>query len=97
MKKVAALIDTYFEEMELLYPVFRLKEAGHQITLVGPEDNTMYTGKNGYKYKSQICYKTLKSTDFDALIIPGGFAPDRFRRIPEILSCVKEMDKAKMT
>ena len=95
MKKVAALIDTYFEEMELLYPVFRLQEEGHQITLVGPEAHTKYTGKNGYKYESQICYKALKSSDFDALLIPGGFAPYRFRRIPEVLTCVQEMDQAK--
>ena len=95
MKKIAALIDNLFEEMELLYPVFRLQEEGHQITLVGPADNTTYKGKNGYSYKSQICYKTLKAKDFDAILIPGGFAPDRFRRIPEVLTCVREMDQAK--
>ncbi|WP_420420587.1 type 1 glutamine amidotransferase domain-containing protein [Simkania sp.] len=95
MKKVAALIDNSFEEMELLYPVFRLQEEGHQITLVGPADQTVYKGKNGYSYKSQISYKALKAKEFDAILIPGGFAPDRFRRIPEVLACVREMDQAK--
>lgn len=90
-KQVIALIHHLFEEMELLYPVFRVKEAGHQVTLAGEEKNAVYKGKNGYPYKSDLSFKELKADSIDALIIPGGFAPDRFRRIPEILQCVREM------
>ena len=95
MKKVLALIHNLYEEMELLYPVFRVKEAGHQVILAGEDAKTFYKGKNGYSYKSDRAYKDIKSADYDAIIIPGGFAPDRFRRVPEILTCVQEMDASK--
>jgi len=95
MKKVIALIHNLYEEMELLYPVFRVQEAGHQVVLAGEEAKASYTGKNGYTYKSDIAYQEIKSADYDAMIIPGGFAPDKFRRIPDILKCVQEMDKDK--
>ncbi len=91
MKQILALIDDLYEEMELLYPLFRLKEAGHQVTLAGPSGKTSYQGKHGYPYTSDITYKELKSSDYDAIIIPGGFAPDRFRRSAEIIKCVQEM------
>lgn len=91
MKTVIALIHHLYEEMELLYPVFRVREASHHVILAGEEANTFYKGKNGYPYKSDISFHDLKNTPCDALIIPGGFAPDKFRRIPEILQCVQEM------
>lgn len=94
MKVVALVHDTY-EELELMYPVIRMKEAGIDIVYAGIDGGTVYKGKHGYPCKTDIPFTELKSGDFDGVLIPGGFAPDKFRRIPEILKLVKEMDKAK--
>lgn len=94
-KKVAALIHHAYEDLELLYPVFRLREEEHEVVIAGEGTGETYQGKNGYPYKSQIAFKDLKSSDYDAILIPGGFAPDKFRRFPSILSCVREMDEQK--
>lgn len=94
MKVVALVHDTY-EELGLMYPVIRMKEAGVDNVYAGIEGNTVYKGKHGYPCKSDIPFTELKSGDFDGVLIPGGFAPDKFRRIPEILKLVQEMDKAK--
>lgn len=95
MKKILALIHNLYEEMELLYPVFRLREAGHEVSLAGETADTSYKGKNGYEYKSDIGYQDIKDEEYSGIIIPGGFAPDKFRRIPEILTCVQKMDASK--
>lgn len=94
MKKILALIAPLYEEMELLYPVFRIKEAGHEVVLAGEEAKASYKGKNGYQYKSDIAYEEIKSQNYAGIVIPGGFAPDRFRRIPQVLKCIQEMDAA---
>lgn len=94
MKVVALVHDTY-EDLELMYPVIRMKEAGVEIVFAGLEGDTIYTGKNGYPCKSDISFRELQSGDFDGVLIPGGFAPDKFRRVPEILKLLQDMDKEK--
>jgi len=92
--KILALIAPLFEEMELLYPVYRLREAKHTVHIVGEKTKTAYKGKNGYLVTSDLSFDEVKSTDYAGVVIPGGFAPDKLRRIPAVLSCVKEMDEA---
>ena len=53
-----------------------------------------YRGKHGYPCKSEAAFRDLDAKAFDGVLIPGGFAPDKFRRIPEILHFVQEMDTA---
>lgn len=94
MKVVALVHDTY-EDLELMYPVIRMKEAGVEIVFAGLEGDTIYTGKNGYPCKSDISFRELQSGDFNGVLIPGGFAPDKFRRVPEILKLLQDMHKEK--
>ncbi|MCP5505880.1 MAG: type 1 glutamine amidotransferase [Chlamydiales bacterium] len=94
MKVVALVHDTY-EDLELMYPVIRMKEAGIEVVFAGLEDDTTYVGKNGYPCKSDISFRELQSGDFDGVLIPGGFAPDKFRRVPEILQLLQDMNKEK--
>ena len=94
MKKVLALVAEFFEDLELMYPVIRLKESEIQVTIAGQEAHKSYKGKNGYPCKSDMAFKDLKSADFDGMLIPGGFAPDKLRRIPEVLKMVQEMHQA---
>jgi protease I len=92
-KTVAVLVEDVYQEMELWYPAYRLREAGHQTLFVGtgkPE----YKSKLGYPVKAEADIKDAKSKDFDGVIVPGGFAPDFLRRSPDILQFVADLDRA---
>jgi protease I len=66
--------------MEVWYPVYRLREAGCHVTMVGPEAGQTYPSKLGYPAKSDKAARDVSAADFDILIIPGGYAPDHIRR-----------------
>ena len=94
MKKVAILIENRYEEPELIYPYWRLKE-DYEVTLVGTKADTEYVGKaGGYKMKSDIASSDAKASDFDAVYIPGGFSPDGMRQSEDTVNFVKEMHEA---
>ncbi len=93
-KKIAVLVHNIYEDLELWYPVIRLREAGAEVMLVGEKTGTQYQGKNGVPAVSDIGYSELIEQDFDGLVIPGGYAPDKLRRSPEVLAFVKKMDDA---
>lgn len=95
MKRVVALVHDLFEDLELMYPVIRIREGGVEVVIAGEDKGALYRGKNGYPCKSDAAFRDIDPASFDGVLIPGGFAPDKFRRIPEILSLVQEMDKAK--
>ncbi|MBV8882242.1 MAG: type 1 glutamine amidotransferase [Planctomycetaceae bacterium] len=92
-KTVAILIEDVYQEMEVWYPAYRLREAGYRTLFIGtgkPE----YRSKLGYPCKAEGDIKEVHAKDFDGVIVPGGFAPDYLRRSPEILEFVAAMDKA---
>jgi protease I len=95
MKKIIALVHGVFEDLELMYPVIRLEEEGHQVVLAGEKKGTIYRGKHGYPCKCNTEFQGINPSEFDGILIPGGFAPDKLRRIPEVLHLVQEMDKQK--
>ncbi len=90
-KRVAVLVEQQYQEMEVWYPVYRLREAGCQVTLVGPEAGTSYPSKLGYPAKSDKAAKDVKASDFDGIVLPGGFAPDFIRRHEPMLKLVRDM------
>ncbi len=77
--------------MEVWYPVYRLREAGCKVTLVGPEAGHSYPSKLGYPAKSDKAARDVSANDFDLLVIPGGFAPDYLRRHEAVLRLVSDM------
>ena len=79
-KRVAVLVEDIYEDMELWYPYYRLREEGAEVVLVGPEAGKTYSSKHGYPAKSDRAADDVSVDDFDAVIIPGGYAPDRMRR-----------------
>ncbi|HHW56393.1 MAG TPA: type 1 glutamine amidotransferase [Clostridia bacterium] len=97
MKKIAILLENMYEEPELLYPYYRLKEEGYEVHLVGTEKDKIYTGKHGYPMKSTHSSKEVKVEDYEAVIIPGGYSPDYMRRCSDTINFVKEMDKLQKT
>jgi protease I len=93
-KKVLVLAADLFEDMELLYPVARLTEEGVSVTVAGLDDQPVH-GKKGYgPLPVDTTVDGLKEADFDALVIPGGFAPDKLRRSETVLDLVRAFDAA---
>ena len=90
-KRIAVLVEQQYQAMEVWYPVYRLREAGCHGTFVGPEAGATYSSKLGYPAKSDKAAKDVKAGDFDAVVIPGGFAPDFIRRSEPMLKLVRDM------
>jgi protease I len=79
-KRAAVLVEQMYQELEVWYPVYRLREAGCKVTLVGPEAGKEYPSKLGYPARSDKAARDVSAADFDILVIPGGYAPDHMRR-----------------
>lgn len=90
MKTIAVLIEDNFNESELIYPYYRLKEAGFNAVLVGPEKKA-YHSKVGLVLDAEMSINEVHPENFSGVVIPGGYAPDRLRRNLKILQFVKEM------
>src|SRR2546421_4637187 len=90
-QRIAVLVEQQYQEMEVWYPVYRLREAGCKVTLVGPEAGQTYPSKLGYPAKSDKGIGQVSTKDFDAVVIPGGFAPDFLRRTEAMIRFVSEM------
>ena len=92
MRKILAFVDDVYEDLELLYPKIRLEEEGWRVVVAGPEANRTYRGKHGYPCPADAAIAETASEDFDALLIPGGFAPDKLRRDPKVLALTRNLD-----
>src|ERR1700738_4515309 len=89
--RAAVLVEQQYQEMEVWYPIYRLREAGCKVTLVGPEAGAIYPSKLGYPAKSDKAAKDVSPDDVDALVIPGGFAPDFLRRHEAVIKFVRHV------
>ena len=89
-KRAIVLVDQLYQEMEVWYPLYRLREAGVHAELVGPEAGVTYPSKCGYPAKSDRAARDVSTADFDCLVIPGGYAPDHLRRHLEIVKLVAD-------
>ncbi|MGO9601420.1 MAG: type 1 glutamine amidotransferase domain-containing protein [Isosphaeraceae bacterium] len=87
-KRVAVLVEKFYEDLELWYPVLRLREAGATVQIVGPKAGETYESKHGYPALSDIAASEVNAADLDALIIPGGYSPDHMRRHPAMVDLV---------
>jgi protease I len=90
MKKVLIVVENDFEDIELLYPFYRFKEAGYRVDVVGPKAKETYTGKHGIPITSTKAPDDVALKDYEAIIVPGGTAPDRMRIRPGLVRLVKE-------
>jgi len=93
-KKIISLVEHEFEDLELWYPVLRLREEGAIVDIVGDEANKKYIGKYGVPITSGFAYEDVKAEDYDAILVPGGWAPDKIRRSSSVLSLIQEMNEA---
>ena len=93
---VGILIGPGFEDLEFWSVLMRVREAGYKTLVIGTEEGEVFVAKSGgLTATSQIAARTVKGTDLFALLVPGGFAPDKMRRDPDMLRLVRELDAAK--
>src|SRR3990172_5617359 len=79
-KKIAILATDSFEDSELREPYERLRDAGFKVLVVGPAAGTEIVGKKReFKVRTDLSVDSVSADDFDALVIPGGYSPDRLR------------------
>jgi deglycase len=90
-KKIVILCGPDYEDMELHYPRYRLMEEGADVVVagIGPAD---YKGKKGYPVTVDAQIADLNPSEFDAVVIPGGYAPDHMRRSEDLLRFVRAID-----
>ncbi len=85
------LVEQKYEELEVWYPVYRLREAGAEVVLVGPKAGETYPSKLGYPAKADAAAADVKADQFAAAVIPGGFSPDYVRRSEPMLKLVRDL------
>jgi protease I len=90
MKRVLLFVENGFEDRELMYPYYRLQEAGYKVDVVGPRAKVIYKGEYGLSMKSDFSPRDVKIDEYAAIIIPGGRAPDRMRTNKGLVSLAKE-------
>ena len=91
-KKVAILAENGYEDLELWYPYYRMIEEGATVDLIGSGTSSKYVGKKGnYPVIVDKNINDVDSKEFDALIIPGGWAPDNLRRHKKIIDFTREI------
>lgn len=101
-KRAVIITAEGFEDEEVMYPIMRLHEEGFTVD-IATKDAKLVLGRLGFPLELMVRYygklvdaKSLKTSDYDLVLLPGGFeAPDRLRQIPEVLDFVKKMHEEK--
>ena len=89
-KRVAILAENMYQEMELWVPYYRLKEEGAEVQVVGAGGVKSYASKHGYPVNVDVQAEQVNAVEYDAVVVPGGFAPDLMRRSPAMVKLVRE-------
>lgn len=89
-KRVAVLAENMYQELELWYPLLRLREAGVEVVAVGTGRAKTYKGKYGYPIDEDCAASEISAAELDGIVIPGGYAPDILRRYAPVLKLVKD-------
>jgi protease I len=93
-KRILMFVAEIYEDLELWYPKLRLIEAGATVVVAGPDAGKTYPGKHGYPCISDAKLAEVRAHNFDGLVIPGGFMPDKLRRDPLVLHLVREFSES---
>jgi protease I len=93
-KTLLMFVGDVYEDLEVWYPKLRMIEAGAAVMVAGPEAHATYLGKHGYPCLSDAAISEVMTSNFDGLIVPGGFMPDKLRREERVLEIVREFNDA---
>lgn len=94
--RVLLFLDKGYEDLEFWYPRLRLAEEGAVVDVVAAEKR-VYPSKHDYLAAADLTYAEVDPTAYDALVIPGGAAPDYIRRHKTALALVRELARAHKT
>lgn len=94
-KKILSFVSTDFEDLELWYPILRLREEGAIVHLIAEEKSHEYIGKYGVPAVSDATFSEINTEDYDALLVPGGWSPDKLRRFDDVLRITREFNDDK--
>ena len=89
-KRIAILAENMYQEMELWVPYYRFKEEGAEVKVVGAGGTKSYTSKHGYPVSVDVQADQVRAVEFDAVVVPGGYAPDMMRRHEAMVGLVRE-------
>jgi protease I len=89
--QILMFVDDIYEDLEVWYPKLRLIEAGIRVVVAGPQAQQSYAGKHGYPCRSDAAIAEMRAADFDGVILPGGFMPDKLRRDAKVLELIREI------
>ena len=89
-KRVAILAENLYQEMELWVPYYRLKEEGAEVKVVGAGGAKSFASKHGYPVSVDVQAEAVSAVEFDAVVVPGGYAPDMMRRHEAMVRLVRE-------
>jgi protease I len=90
-ERVLVFAEDNYEDLELWYPKLRLIEAGVQVVTAGPREKS-YKSKHGYPVETDGNVQDYNPAEFDGVIVPGGFCPDRLRRYEEVLNFTRAVN-----
>jgi protease I len=91
---VLLFVGDDYEDLELHYPLLRLREAGFRTVVAGADANTRYRGKHGYPARSDVAIASCDAAQFAGVVVPGGWMPDKLRRDEHVLALVRAFDRA---
>ena len=92
-KRAAVAVGPLYEEIEALYPLYRLREAGATVEVIGSEADTTLPGKRGDEITTERAAGDLSADDLDILVIAGGYAPDKLRMDEGLRALVRALDE----
>lgn len=94
-KTIGILVAAAYEDLEFWVPYMRMIEAGAEVRIISARGGEEYTSKSkGLTAKSDLGAQEISAEQLDALLVPGGWAPDKLRRDPDVLRLVREMNAA---
>jgi protease I len=91
---ILMMVDNNVEDSEFIYPFYRLQEEGYKVDVVAQRAGEIYTGKHGVPFRSDLSPRDVNLASYDAVVIPGGGAPDRMRVDRGMVKIVEDAFKA---
>ena len=89
MNKMLIFLENGVEDSEFIYPYYRFQEAGYKMDIVAPKANKEYIGKRGGTFISELSPDEVDLDIYEAVIVPGGQAPDKMRIHPDMVEIIK--------
>lgn len=93
-KRLAVLAEEQYDLLELWYPTIRMQEEGATVEIIGTGSKQSYNSKEGKPVEVDLNAEDADGDNYDGVIIPGGFAPDKMRRYPAVLDLVRKIYEA---